>query len=144
MSRKYSVLISTLGVLTATAGLAAAPDSKQVLSEVSTALGADSLKSLEFSGTGSDYAIGQSYTVNSPWPKFNDKSYTRVVSFDPWATSLQRVRTQGENPRRCGGGQPLVGEQKQSQSVVPGTPAAKTLPDDLAALVPQAFVKVAA
>lgn len=144
MHRKYSVLITSLGLLQATASFAAAPDSRQVLSEVSTALGADSLKSIEFSASGSDFAIGQAYTVNSPWPKFNDKSYTRVVSFDPWATSLQRVRTQAENPPRGGGGQPISGEQKQSQSVAAGSPAAKTLPDELALLVPQAFVKAAA
>ncbi|HKQ84099.1 MAG TPA: MBL fold metallo-hydrolase [Steroidobacteraceae bacterium] len=113
------------------------------LPEVAKALGAEGLTSLEFSASGYDYALGQAPDVNAGYPKFNVKSYRRIVSFAPWATSLQRVRTQLENPPRGGGGQPIVGEQTQTQSVAAGSAAASTLPVELASLAPQAFVKAA-
>jgi hypothetical protein len=124
--------------------MAAGPDAQQTLARTSRALDADQLKSLQYSATGYSYALGQAGAVNLPWPRFNDISHTRLVSFDPWATRLERVRTQGELPPRGGGGQPVIGEQKQTQSVAPGTPAAATVADELAVLLPQAFVKAAA
>lgn len=122
---------------------ASASDSSVVLRHAATALGADNLRSIEYSGAGFDFALGQAYEVNAAWPKFNDKTYTRVVSFEPWATSLKRVRTQFENPPRGGGGQPIAGEQNQTQVVAAGTPAAANVSDELALNLPQAFVKAA-
>ncbi len=75
--------------------------------------GADNLKTVEFSGSGFDYVIGQAPNPNLPWPKFNDKTYNRVVDLDAPASRMQRIRTQGENPPHGGGQQPIIGEQKQ-------------------------------
>ena len=138
MLRRSFHLIAPLGLLTA-ASLASADS----LPDVAKALGAEGLTSLEFSASGYDYALGQAPNVKADYPKFNVKSYRRVVSFEPWATSLQRVRTQLENPPRGGGGQPIVGEQSQTQAVAAGSANAAALPVDLAALAPQAFVKAA-
>jgi glyoxylase-like metal-dependent hydrolase (beta-lactamase superfamily II) len=131
-------------MLTLTCDAALGADARKALEQAMQALGATQLKTLEFSGSGHSFALGQAPAVDSPWPRFNDVSHTRVVSFDPWATRLDRVRTQGESPPRGGGGQPIFGEQKQTQAVAAGTPAAATVSDDLAALLPQAFVKAAA
>jgi glyoxylase-like metal-dependent hydrolase (beta-lactamase superfamily II) len=122
---------------------AAAQDAEHVLSSAAKALGTERLHSIEYSGSGYDFALGQAPNAESPWPKFNDKAYTRTVNFDPWETRLQRIRTQFENPPRGGGGQPIVGEQTQTQVVVAGSAAAAALPDELALTLPQAFVKVA-
>jgi glyoxylase-like metal-dependent hydrolase (beta-lactamase superfamily II) len=122
---------------------AAAADAEPVLSSAAKALGADQLHSIEYSGSGYDFALGQAPNVRSPWPKFNDKAYTRTVNFEPWETRLKRIRTQFENPPRGGGGQPIVGEQSQTQVIVAGSPAAAALPDELALTLPQAFIKVA-
>jgi glyoxylase-like metal-dependent hydrolase (beta-lactamase superfamily II) len=126
------------------AGPVRADDAAQAaLQKASKALGVDSLQSIEFSGAGVDYALGQAPNVKSPWPKFNDKSYDRTVNFAPWATRLQRVRTQAENPPRGGGGQPIVGEQNQTQVVTVASPNAVSLPNELAVTLPQAFLKAA-
>src|ERR1700709_761499 len=114
-----------------------------VLQKAATALGTSNLHSIEYSGSGFDYALGQAYEVDKAWPKFNDRTYTRLVSFEPWATRLKRTRTQFENPARGGGGQPIAGEQNQIQVVAAGTPAATTVADDLALQLPQAFIKAA-
>src|SRR5690242_20053149 len=104
MPAKWIVALS----LTVLSGLAAmawadgAQDPHTVISNASKALGADNLKSIEYSGSGYDFAIGQAPNPNSPWPKFNDKTYTRVVNLDSPSSRMQRVRTQAENPPRGG------------------------------------------
>jgi len=140
---KTSLWTASLALATLMSYAAVAADAESVLSSAAKALGTEKLHSIEYSGTGYDFALGQAPNVKSPWPKFNDKAYTRTVNFDPWETRLQRIRTQFENPPRGGGGQPIVGEQSQTQVIVAGSEAAAALPDDLALTLPQAFVKVA-
>jgi glyoxylase-like metal-dependent hydrolase (beta-lactamase superfamily II) len=81
-------------------------------------MGADSLRTIQYSGAGADFSLGQAMNPNSAWPRFLNKSYTRTIDFDKQAYQLQRVRAQGENPLRGGGGQPVIGEQNQNQIVV--------------------------
>ena len=130
-------------VLSATTWAANAPDAKTVLADASKALGADGLKSVEFSGSGFDYTLGQNPTPSSPWPKFNDKTYARYINFDNPESRMARIRTQFENPPRGGGQQPIVGEQQQNQVIAPGSPAAATIWDDLMMSVPYGFVRAA-
>jgi glyoxylase-like metal-dependent hydrolase (beta-lactamase superfamily II) len=123
------------------AGLWAAggPDAKTIVASATKALGAEGLKTLEFSGSGFDFAIGQAPNPSSPWPRFNDKIYTRTINFDTPASRMQRTRTQAENPPRGGGQQPIIGEQQQTQGV--SGPSAW---DDLMMIVPYGFLKAAA
>jgi glyoxylase-like metal-dependent hydrolase (beta-lactamase superfamily II) len=125
------------------------PDAKTVIASATTALGASDLKTVEYSGSGFDYTVGQAVNPTSPWPKFNDKSYTRLVDLDAPASRLQRIRTQAENPPRGGGGQPIVGEQKQDQIVAPSSsqgasPQAASLRDELMMTLPYSFLRAAA
>src|SRR5215468_12708288 len=85
-------------LLTAFVGVSAAQDAKTVLADASKALGADTLNTVEFSATGFDYVLGQAYNPSSPWPKFINKSYTRVIDFRTPASKVDRIRMQGENP----------------------------------------------
>ena len=120
-----------------------ARDAKAVIADATKALGAENLKSIELSGSGYDFTLGQAPNPSSPWPKFIDKTYTRLISLDPVGSRMQRVRMQGENPPRGGGQQPVVGEQQQNQVVAPGSPQAATLMDDLMMSVPYGFLKAA-
>jgi glyoxylase-like metal-dependent hydrolase (beta-lactamase superfamily II) len=146
VAKKLIVAFSLLMLLSWTAWSWAkgGQDASAVISSASKALGADNLKTIEFSGSGSDFVIGQNASPTSPWPRFNDKTYTRVISFDPPASRLQRVRTQGENPPRGGGQQPVIGEQQQNQVIAAGSPQAATLRDELMMTVPYGFLKAAA
>ncbi len=94
------------------------PDAKSLIGDASKAMGTDNLKTIEYSGSGADFSLGQAVNPSSPWPRFNDKSYTRLVDFEAPASRMERVRTQGENPPRGGGGQPLVGEQKAPPQII--------------------------
>ena len=131
------IVFGTVVAWVASAG--SGTNAKSVLADASKALGADGLKTLEFSGSGYDFVLGQNASPASPWPRFNDKTYTRVVNFDNWATRMQRVRTQAENPPRGGGQQPIIGEQTQTQ-----TAQGAAAGDELMMTVPQAFVRIAA
>ena len=138
MLRKTLTLMAISAATIWVASAGAKADAKSVLANASKALGADGLKTLEFTGSGHDFVIGQNASPSAAWPRFNDKTYTRVVSFDNWATRMQRVRTQAENPPHGGGQQPIIGDQNQVQ-----TAQAPASTDELMMTLPQAFVRIA-
>jgi glyoxylase-like metal-dependent hydrolase (beta-lactamase superfamily II) len=142
MIGKWMVAVPLFAILAWAA--ATQQDAKTVIGSAITALGADNLKTVEYSGAGFDYAIGQAPNPNSPWPKFIDKTYTRVVDLDAPASRMQRIRMQGENPPHGGGQQPIVGEQNQTVVVAAGSPQAAALRDDLMMTLPCSFLRSAA
>ena len=91
-------------------GSAAAQDAKTVIANASKAMGADTLNTIEYSGIGVDFALGQALNPNAPWPKFIDKTYTRAIDFETpargWTASGCRARTRraaaaSSRPRRA-------------------------------------------
>src|SRR5262245_1186709 len=114
-------------VVVLTTVLIAAPsaqDAKAVIAAASKAMGADTLRTIEYSGNGYDFALGQASNPSSPWPRFVNPSYKRVIDFQVPSSRVDRVRIQGENPPRGGGQQPIRGEQPQTQTIIvgPNTP----------------------
>src|SRR5581483_4599631 len=83
------------------------------LERIAKAMGASNLTSLEITGSGMNYAVGQSAVPGAPWPRFNVKSWTRGVDYQAGALRDEYVRTQAEEPPRGGGVQPIRGEQRQ-------------------------------
>ena len=94
-----------------------AQNGKGALDAIATAMGSTSLKTIRHSGSGSNFAVGQAPNPTAPWPRFNVTSYSASVDYDTGTMRQEMVRTQGENPPRGGGGQPLAGEQRQIQVV---------------------------
>jgi glyoxylase-like metal-dependent hydrolase (beta-lactamase superfamily II) len=112
MGRNYFAAV-ILGALLSAA--AVAQDAKTVIDSAAKTMGVLNLGSVRYTGSGLNFALGQAPNPSSPWPKFNVKTYERVIDFDAGATSQTMVRTQGENPPHGGGLQPIVGEQTQTQ-----------------------------
>jgi glyoxylase-like metal-dependent hydrolase (beta-lactamase superfamily II) len=81
------------------------------------AMGAANLNSLQFSGSGTNYAYGQAYTPGGPWPRFEVKTYTAAVDYQTPAMRLEMVRAQGEHPPKGGGAQPFATDQRTIQVV---------------------------
>ena len=106
MLKRASVTLALLML----AGCARTP--KSVVDDVGKAIGAGNLKSIQYSGSGYIYAIGQSFQPNDRYSKFNLKSYTRLVDYDKGALREEDVRTQFEDPPRGGGVQPVIGERR--------------------------------
>jgi glyoxylase-like metal-dependent hydrolase (beta-lactamase superfamily II) len=120
-----------------------AQDARTAVANASKAMGVDTLRSVQYSGAGYDFAFGQAYSPTSPWPKFTVKSYTRSIDFERAASQATRVRTQFENPPRGGGQQPLAGEQTQNQTIIVGPNT--TWAQQLEIVVsPHGFLKAAA
>jgi glyoxylase-like metal-dependent hydrolase (beta-lactamase superfamily II) len=97
---------------------ASAQDASTVIGNASKAIGVETLKTVQYSATGLDFALGQAPNPSSPWPKFINKSYSRSINFEAPASRVDRVRLQGENPPRGGGQQPIVGEQPVNQTII--------------------------
>lgn len=141
MTKKLILPVSLIAILAWAAG---GQDAASVVSAATKALGSGDLKSIEYSGSGADYVLGQAGNPNVPWPRFVDKTYTRLIDLDAPASRMQRIRMQGENPPHGGGLQPVVGEQNQTQVIAAGSPQAATLQDDLMMTLPYSFLKSAA
>lgn len=109
---KTSLLIA-LALAGLSARTARAQDAKTPLDAAATALGAAGLKSIQFSGWGSDYIFGQAYDGNSPWPRFNLSRFAMTIDYTVPSLRDERSRVQAENPPLGGGFQPLIGEQRQ-------------------------------
>jgi len=140
MLKKSLVAIALTAAIT---GSPSAQDAKAVISSASQAIGVNSLKTIQYSATGFDFALGQAPNPASPWPKFANKSYTRLINFETPASRVERVRVQAENPPRGGGQQPIVGEQPQNQTIIVGadTPWAQQLE---LWMLPHGFLRAAA
>src|SRR5215813_15476289 len=111
----WKKLILVLVALVLMPGLGNGQDSKAVLDGVAKSMG--DVKSLQYAGSGANFAFGQNVAPGTPRPRFNLKSYTRTVDYDTPSMRDEFVRTQADPGARGGGGVPLVGEQRQLQAV---------------------------
>src|SRR5579862_5258311 len=103
-SLKRSAAFVLLAAVAAWAAPAAAPqDAKILLANASKAMGADNLKTIQYSGTGTEFAYGQAYSPDQPWPPFADKSYTRTINYETPAWRVDRVLADIPPDRRGGG-----------------------------------------
>jgi len=110
MKKSLLIVLALTGLASVTLR---AQDAKTALDAAAAALGASNVRSIQFSGWGSDYIFGQSYDGSSPWPRFNLPSYTMMIDYTIPAMRDDRRRAQAENPPLGGGFQPLLGEIRQ-------------------------------
>ena len=59
------------------------------------ALGAASIKTLQFTGSGANFSVGQNYTPGEPWPRVTVKSYTASINYDTGSMRQELVREMG-------------------------------------------------
>src|SRR5437016_4267067 len=111
MTRKLCLFTVTLAVTLVTGNTLRAQDARAVLRAASDAMGAANVKTIQCSGTGMMAAVGQSYSPQDDWPRFEVTRYTRTIDYDAKSSREEFTRRQGNNPPRGGGGTPLQGEQ---------------------------------
>ena len=109
--RRLSIGLVALGLLTACA--ASVQEQRAAIEGAARSLGATDVKSIEYTGNGVWYQVGQAKTAGQRWPRFNLPSYTRAVNYETASLRDTIVRTQAENPPGGGGGQPVRGELRQ-------------------------------
>ena len=99
MRRPISVtLMAALLILPPLA--ASAQDNRAALEPIAKAMGAGSVKSIQYSGNGANFFVGQNFTPDLPWPRFVIKSLTRTASYETATIRDEIVRTYGDNPQR--------------------------------------------
>src|SRR5450631_330469 len=77
-----------------------AQDAKSVISDASKAMGADGLKTIQYSGPSSEYSFGQAFKPGSDWPVWKNKSYMRTIDFEAPAIRMDRVADPLDPSRR--------------------------------------------
>jgi glyoxylase-like metal-dependent hydrolase (beta-lactamase superfamily II) len=111
--RMWLAVALTLIVPTVLSSPARAQEPRAELDAAAKALGVAGLKSYEMTASGMSWAVGQSPAPGAPWPRFVVQSLTRAVNYDTASVREAWVRTQGEDPPRGGGLQPVRGELRQ-------------------------------
>src|SRR5712692_6825637 len=110
MAKRLLVLFAVLALMV---GTAAAQDARAVLQAAAKNIGADTLTTIQITGTGMNAAFGQSYSPDTDWPRFEVTSYTKTIDYEHRSSREQIARRQGNYPPQGGGGTPLQGEQQQ-------------------------------
>ena len=79
-------------------------------------LGVAKVKTLQVTGSGANFSVGQNYTSTDPWPRVEVKNFTASINYDTGSMRLELLRTMGAVMPK-GGGAPFYGEQRQIQFV---------------------------
>ena len=148
-------LLAFCAVQALMAWTAAAQDAQSVLQAAATAMGATNLKAIQYSGTGWKGAVGQNFSPELDWPRFQMTSYTRTIDFDARSSKEEMVLIQGNSSPRGGGGTPIEGERQlvflvsgdyawnmQGDNVIPAPAAAEVRQLEIW-LTPHGFLKAA-
>ena len=96
------------------AAMACAKQETGTLQAAARALGANDLKSIEYSGAGKWFQFGQAPSPALPWPAFDVSSYKASVNYETPAARVQMVRIQMIEPGRV---RPTPVEQRPVQVV---------------------------
>ena len=113
MARKVFVIGLLLALSFAMRDTLRAQDARGVLQAAVKAMGTANVKTIQYSGTGWNAAVGQSFSPDKDWPRFEVTRYTRTIDYEARTSREELTRRQGNNPPRGGGGTPLQGEQQQ-------------------------------
>ena len=117
MARRIFALIAVLALMTVAP---AAQDARAVLQAAAKTMGADTIKTIEISGTGMNAAVGQSFAPGTDWPHFEVTSYTRTIDYENRASREQLTRRQGNYPaagrrRHAAPGRAAAARRRQRQ-----------------------------
>jgi glyoxylase-like metal-dependent hydrolase (beta-lactamase superfamily II) len=107
-------------VIAGLAVLLAAPAHAQQgtgLASAAYAMGATSLNSIEYTGSGLVFSFGHAYEPGGRWPRFVQRRYTAAINYQTPGMRLTQVRSQSEYPPRGGGAQPVGADQTTVQVV---------------------------
>ncbi|MGH9256435.1 MAG: MBL fold metallo-hydrolase [Vicinamibacterales bacterium] len=158
MARRALILVALLAAVVASGS---AQDARAVLQASAAAMGLNNVKTIQYSATGWNALVGQSFNLQEDWPRFEVTAYTRTIDYDANVSREEFTRRRGNYPMR-GGGAPFDGDQRVVQIVgggyawnlqgekpaLPGRPYLEGMPhNDLRQLeimlTPHGFLKAA-
>src|SRR5499427_4964719 len=113
MARKLCVIAALLALKVVMGDTLRAQDARGVLQAAVRAMGTANVKTIQYSGTGWNAAVGQSCSPQDDWPHSAVTRYSRAIDYEAKSSREEITRRQGNDPPRGGGGTPLQGEQQQ-------------------------------
>jgi glyoxylase-like metal-dependent hydrolase (beta-lactamase superfamily II) len=134
MHRKILIALTLTCALCA---VAVAQDAKSVLEATVKSMG--DVKSVQYSGSGAVFNLGQSLSPAEPWPRVEVKSFTRAVDYDKLATRNEAVGPQGPLAAQFLAGDKAWG--LAGANVTPASPAATADRQLQIWLTPHGFLK---
>jgi glyoxylase-like metal-dependent hydrolase (beta-lactamase superfamily II) len=106
MRRVSAVIAASLGL--AVSFPAWAQDAAALLRRAATAMGADELNTLRYSGSGTGASFGQAFKPDTRWPKLTISRFTREIDYPAAAMMEDVMRARAE--KQGGGAVPIAGE----------------------------------
>jgi glyoxylase-like metal-dependent hydrolase (beta-lactamase superfamily II) len=97
----FSALVAALSLVP----IAQEPNS--VVRGAAEAMGVAALQSIQYSGTGSAFSLGQAASPGGPWPRFELAKYVASVDYTTPAMREETMRRDVERPPRGGGAGPF-------------------------------------
>jgi glyoxylase-like metal-dependent hydrolase (beta-lactamase superfamily II) len=111
MLKKYWALCALVALIAVSGTSTQGQDGKAILNAAAKAIGAENLKTVQLTGSGSNAAaIGQNFNPTRFWPMVRLNSYTRQIDLDALASYMQAVRVQNNT------------ETPQTQVIPPNAP----------------------
>ena|SRR5947209_6853190 len=98
MARKLCVVGVLLALIVVMGDTTRAQDARSVLQAAVRAMGAANVKTIQYSGTGWNAGVGQSFSPQDDWPRFEVTRYTRTIDYDARSSREEFTRRQGNNP----------------------------------------------
>ena len=95
--RILTLVVVGIGISIGTA-TAQEVDARAAIQASIKAMGADQLKTVEFSGAGTTSLIGQQYSTDISWPTIEVANYTRAIDYDAKWSREDYVQRQGNFP----------------------------------------------
>src|SRR5207302_10115565 len=111
--RIHWTVIAGFAVALATPALA----QQDRLQQAAAAMGAASLNSIQYTGSGNVFSFGQGFEPGERFPRFIQRSYNAAINYQTPGMRLIQVRSQGEHPPRGGGAQAVGADQRTVQVV---------------------------
>jgi glyoxylase-like metal-dependent hydrolase (beta-lactamase superfamily II) len=142
MLRAWVALVVCGFVLVAYAQ-APTPDAAAILKAASTAMGADSLKTVQFSGNGWDGCLGQAWNVtDGKWARWELKDYSRTIDYDAGSSRHTAQQRAAMDPKAVGGcgAVPGAAPRAQQSNITSTSPWAQQLQ---IVLTPYGFIRFA-
>jgi hypothetical protein len=100
----------------AAAGLVRAQTIENPIKLAAEALGADRIRTLQFTASGDSFTVGQNFAPSEPWPRVPVKHFAALINYETGSMRLDMLRELGTTMPR-GGGVPFSGELRQIQAV---------------------------
>jgi glyoxylase-like metal-dependent hydrolase (beta-lactamase superfamily II) len=142
----------TVGLSLALLAQGTSPAVPPIVKAASDAIGVAMLQSIQYSGSGSAFAIGQAASPGGPWPRFELAKYVASVDYTASAMREEMVRRDVEYPPRGGGAGPFIAATGQGgMRPIPGDVVQNLVRDGRTeagrlqiAMTPHGFLKLAA